>query len=212
MNDKPMQQFASRKKDRKSIQQLTRVAATPLDQDDRTGLSQLGSPVLGSQAADSRVRLAVTAAHRAGGSAHARATKATGIVRDRVAPQPVTTGGEAAARVPADSTFSGRANHAAAARIFHLPVVAGWRLGTPRHVTDLRAALSFPQQARMNRRGEEEEVSHEVHPNPEPPHSRSTCSRNSVRLLVPMLTLRQSSCGCFHRLQDWLTSRNQMFQ
>lgn len=179
----------------------TWVTPTPLDQNDRSGLTELGSPVLSSQAADAGVSPSVVATHRAGGGAHAGAVEPSVHPPDRVAPQPVTAGQAATAALPAGFTLTCRAHQAAAASVLHLSVVTGlWRDRALRSIADLRAGLSFSQQTCMNRGREEGKVNYKLHHELKsvhnwwwtPPHTQSQCCcsyhrtgcRPGIRLLL----------------------------
>ena len=144
---------------KKKATPLTWITPAPLDEDDRGDLTQLGSPVLGSQAADAGVSPAVAAAHRARGGADTGVVEPTVRLPHRVAPQPVTAGDPATGL-----TLPGRAHDAAAASVLQLLVVAGLRWdGALRGIADLRATLFFAQHTCMNCGGEESEVNYKFH-------------------------------------------------
>lgn len=151
-------------------------------------VSELGPPVLRCQAADAGVGPAVATANRTEGGAHARPAGLPELPQDRVAPQPFPAGEAAAARPPAELPLPGCAHHAAAAAVLHLPVVTHLRRDAAlRGVADLRAGRSVPQQACMNRGGEESETSCKMHPgkkSTQQPSARSACVHSLLMKVI----------------------------
>lgn len=189
-----------------------------MDQYDRGSLTELGSPVLGSQAADAGVSPAVAAANRAGGGAHAGTVEPTELPRDRVAPQPVTAGEDDTAPLPADITLPGRAHHAAAASVLHLPVVTGlWCGRAVRGFTDLRTSLSFSQQTCVSCGAEDGEESHKLHHDLKSDRTVFLCGLCRCNYDVPMLvsilmkfihTPPNKELIAFYSLYHWLRANN----